>query len=245
MRLPKSWNQVRVDQYKLLNELDEEGYGSLFLFNIEVFSILTDTDVEEFDDLSTEDFTLYMNELRWLRKEPNKNFKKVIDKYTFKGLDKLSLGEFIDLEHYFKTNYIDNIERICAILYKQTKVDEWGNTIFEPYTYDINSRLEVFDELPISDVYGVVTEFIKYRENFLSIYENLFKPNIELTEEEINEMDKEDKVEEEKDTASERWSWESIIYNFCNGDLTKVDQLTDLPLILVFNMISMRQDLGD
>ena len=243
MKLPQSWKEVQTYQYKLLNELNEESFGSLFLYNIEVISILTDNDIEEFDDTTTEEFSSYMSQLKWLRKEPSKNFKRKIDKYTFKDLNKVSLGEFIDLEHYFKIDYIANIDKVCSILYKQTKLDEWGNTIFEPYTYDINERLEVFEEVCIEDIYGVVTDYIKFRDNFLSIYENLFKPNIEATEEDIEAMDEEDKKSDEEDEASSRWSWESIIYNFCNGDLTKVDRLTDLPLILVFNMISMRQDL--
>ena len=74
------------------------------------------------------------------------------------------------------------------------------------------------------------------------MYENLFQPVFDLEDTE-EEMDIEDIKAEEEEKKATRWSWESIIWSLANEDITKVDQVTDLPLILAFNFLSMRNDM--
>jgi hypothetical protein len=40
-----------------------------------------------------------------------------------------------------------------------------------------------------------------------------------------------------------KWSWEKLLYDLSNQDLTKIDAVTDLNLIFVFNMLSMVEEL--
>ena len=49
MNIPKSWNQIKVDQFIELHNLEEEGLGSLFLYQLESLAILTDEDADEID----------------------------------------------------------------------------------------------------------------------------------------------------------------------------------------------------
>jgi len=227
--LPKSWKQIKVDQYVELRSLKEEDFGSLFLYNLELLAILTDTDADELEDLTADELTEQINQIRWIGREPAGFSNRVLD-YTLTPLKRISLGEFIDLEHYFSNDYVKNLTNICAIRYRKTD---------EKYNYDPTDRADEFNELPITDVYGIIPEYLKFREEFIKAYENLFMPDIEETD----ELDPEDKREEEEEKKSQKWSWERIIYDLCNGDITKVDQVTELPLVMVFNFLSMKYEL--
>lgn len=231
MNLPKNWTQVKVDQFIELHNL-EESSGSLFLYQLEQLAILTDQDADEID-ITTDELVQYLSELRWSRSEP-KGLKHEINGKVFKGMD-LTLGEFIDLEHYFADDYVSNLPLIASILYRRYRVNEWNDRVLEPYTYNPKDREAEFLELPITDIYGLIPEYLKFRDNVMKSYENLFSP--ELPED--GEMDEEDIQEEKKES---KWSWELLLFSLANEDITKVDRITDLPLIFVFNFLSMRQE---
>lgn len=124
-------------------------------------------------------------------------------------------------------------------------MNEWGDEILEPYEFDCTVRAEKFLELPVTDVYGILHEFIKYRDTFLKNYENLFSGEVdeELQDEERKEMDAEEIKEIEKEQALVKWSWEQTIYGLTQGDITKSEKVGALPLIYVFNILSMKKEL--
>lgn len=240
LKLPQNWSQVRTEQFIEISELNEEDFGSLFLYNLEVLSIVSDTDIDDLEDLSPEELFKYMEQLRWMRKEPPKQPKQKVLNYTLLPMWLLTLGQFIDLEHYFADGYVKNLTTISAIRYKKSGVDEWENHTYEPYKYLPSDRAEEFNEVSISEIYGVIPEYIKFRDEFTKAYENLFEPTIEETDE---ELDPEDKIAEQEEQKVKKWSWENVIYQLADGDITKVDQITDLPLILAFNFLSMKYEL--
>jgi hypothetical protein len=103
------------------------------------------------------------------------------------------------------------------------------------------SRKEVFNEVSINEVFGAVNNYIAYSNDFKKRYENLFNPVIEETETE--ELDEEDLKAEAEEKVFTKWSWEKLLYDIANEDLTKIDAVTDLPLVFVFNMLSMVEEL--
>jgi hypothetical protein len=68
----------------------------------------------------------------------------------------------------------------------------------------------------------------------------LFNPVIE---EEETELDEDDIKAEQQEKVFSKWSWEKLLYDLSNQDLTKIDAVTDLNLIFVFNMLSMVEEL--
>lgn len=242
MKLSKSWNDITVEQFKELKSLDNEDFDSLFSRELESLSILTDTDIDEFEEMDIDELMSTIAEIKFIKKSPTNQFKRELEEFKYKGCDNLTLGEFIDLEHYFANDYILNLSTICAVLYRKHSLNQWGVEEIEPYKFNPLDRVDTFNELPITHVYGITNDYIKFRENFLKVYENLFQPVFD-DEDEPEEMDIEDKKAEEEEKKVSRWSWESIIWNLCNEDITKVDQVTDLPLILAFNFLSMKNDL--
>ena len=240
MNLPRNWNEITVNQWVELNTIDTNEFNSLFLHTIEGLSILSDTEPDEFEDLDPEELLELAAKVRFIQREPSNKPKEMVKGLRLKPLDSLTLGEFIDLEHYTK-QLAENFTILLSILYKRWKTDEWGNIVFEPYVYPLMSRKEVFNDVSINDVYGAVNNYVNYSKDFKSRYENLFNPVIEETETE--EMDEDDIKAEQEEKVFTKWSWEKLLYDLSNQDLTKVDSITDLPLVFVFNMLSMVEEL--
>lgn len=243
--LPKSFDEISYKQYLELIDIDIANL-SFYTRYIEILSILSDLPTEDFEDMDIDDVGSLIKDIKWLKLEPSSIFKKELDNFTYKGLDNLTFGEFIDLEYFFSEDYIKNLPIICAILYRQTKKDEWDNIIFEPYSkINIYERMKRFSELPITSIYGVIKDYIEYKKKFYDTYQNLFEPNVEETDakEEIPiEYDEQIQIQEEKKQS--KWSYENIIHKLSNGDVTKYDLITDLPLIFVFNQLSYRKEMN-
>lgn len=239
MNLPRNWNEVTVNQWLELNTIDELEYNSVFLQTIEALSILSDTDPEELEDLDPEELINLASKVSFIQREPSNKPKELVKGLKLKPLDRLTLGEFIDLEHY-AMQFVQNFDILLSILYKRWKTDEWGTLVFEPYTYSIMSRKDIFQKVSINEVYGAVKNYIDYSNDFKKRYENLFNPVIE---EEETELDEDDLKAEAEEKVFSKWSWEKLLYDLSNQDLTKIDAVTDLNLVFVFNMLSMVEEL--
>jgi len=243
MQVPKQWSDITVEQFIEFNGIAKD--QGAYYYNSEALSILSNEPIEVIEDLDVDELTELIQENSWCASEPSKKYKHELLGMKFKPFNKLTLYEYIDLDYYFINNYINNLANICAICYRQTRVNEWGEQIMEPYDFDCTIRAEKFLDLPITDVYGILQEFIKYRDNFLKNYENLFSGELdeELSNEERQEMDPEEIKEIEKEQSLAKWSWEQTIYNLTKGDITKSDKVGALPLVYVFNILSMKKEL--
>ena len=240
MQLPSSWDKILVDQYIELRELDSSlDYIDLML---ETISIVTDTDIDDLEEMSFNELVEAEKELVWLTSEPSKNITNLINAKSFIGFDNLKLGEFIDLSHYFADNFVTNLPKICAILYRQTKLNEWNETITEPYEYDPRNRADLFTEVGIVQVYGIIGLFLEYKSNFEETYSTLFKPD--LSDEDIEDLDEETKKDIEEEERLDTFSWERLIYSICQDFNTTPEQTLNMSVIFVFNMLSMKKALN-
>lgn len=242
MYLPKKWSNISLEQFIEISEIDKEQGANGY--NSELLAIVTDMSYDEIDELDLDDMVKMVADMKWSNTQPSKQYKHELLGMKIKPLSKLCLFEYIDLDYYFNDNYHTNLDKICAILYRQTKVNEWGEVVLETYDYDIHIRAEKFLDLPITDVYGIVSEFLKFRENFLDVYKNLFgEAEEELTADDKASMEPEEIKEVEKEVKENKWSWERMIYGLTNGDITKSEAVGALPLTYVFNMLGMKKEL--
>lgn len=243
MYLPKQWSEVTVEQFIEISEIDKE--QGAYYYNTEILSIICNEPPESIDDIDIDDMFNIVKKFKWALSQPSNKYKSELLGMKIKPFSKLCLYEYIDLDHYFTNNYIANLANICGILYRQSKLNEWGEEIIEPYEYDCTIRADKFLELPITDVYGIINEFLKFRENFLNTYQNLFQGDEppELTTEAKAKLTPDELKEEEADKKESKWSWERMIYGLCNNDLTKSDKIGGLPLTYVFNMMGMKKEL--
>jgi len=212
----------------------------MFNYQIDVLSALTDSDISDFEDLDIDELGELAKEIKWIQSEPSKRYKNKIDNYVLKPYSKLSLGEFIDLEYYFSNNYLDHFCHILALLYRRTSKNVYGDDIIEPYEYSPRDRLDWYLDYPITDVYGLIPEYIKFRENFTNTYTNLLAdvvPDDEVLEDE-------DEIKEQKrEQQRQKFAWESTIMALCNDDLSKFNDILKMPVVLVFNILGMKKTL--
>ncbi len=212
----------------------------MFNYQIDVLSALTDSNISEFENLDIDELGELAKEIKWIQSEPSRRYKSKLDKYVLKPFTKISLGEFIDLEHYFSNNYLDHFCHILALLYRRTSKNVYGDDIIEPYEYSPRDRLDWYLEYPITDVYGLIPEYLKFRENFTNTYTNLLV-DVVADDEVLEDADeiKEQKREQEK----QKFAWESTIMALCNDDLSKFNDILNMPVVLVFNILGMKKTL--
>ena len=238
--LPKGWHQVNLEQFIELRSLQPD--DGLFNHNIDILCTLTDSYPEDYDDAELHEVSEWFKDLQWLYSEPNKNHVGQIGKFQIKPMNELTLGEFIDLEYYFTQDYIKNLPNICALLYRIPEIIEDGVVAkWETANFKVSARAHYFLKQPITKTYGILTEYIKFRDQFISSHSNLMTEDVEDDLTDID--DPEERKEAEKQKASNKWGWEQLIWSMCNGDLTKYDQVINMKLILVFNFLAMRKEL--
>jgi hypothetical protein len=238
MKLPKSWNDVTVEQY--IEARKSVNMDSNFESQLELLGVLADVPTEDLEDLELDEFSALLAKISFVQSEPNKMPAQSILKYQLKPLNKIKVEEFLDLEYYVTKDYIEYLPIICAILYKQTRIDEWKHLSYEPHEYDLEERSKEFLNLSINSVYGVITSYLQWRENFLNTYSNLFDEPI--TEEDLQEVEPEDRKELEAEMQMSKWAWEKTIYILANEDITNMEKVLGMNLIFAFNMLSMKKD---
>jgi hypothetical protein len=241
-KLPKAWNQITIESFIELRTLSDE--DGVFNYQIDVLCTLLDCYPEDLDDITIEELEGLLIEVKFIKGEPHKNYKNEIGIYQLKPFNKITLGEFISLESYFSDNYIEKLPNIVAILYRRVRVNEWGDNVLESYNYHSNDRLNWFLDFPITDVYGLLPEYIKFREDIIDQYKNLMSESYEDDFEPYENMDSEEQKELEEEKKQKKWAWEQLIWSLCNEDLTKFHAVCELPLILVFNFLGMKKELS-
>lgn len=239
MQLPKNWNDITLYQYQELIKTTDE-FDSL--------SILLNTTPDDpiIEELSLEEVIEIFNKLRWVQSVPLAVHKPIIEDLHFKSLNKLTLGEYIDLDYYAKDN-IENLHKIMAILYRKIAITKWGKIEIEPYDYDLDERAEIFLDVSITNCIDILRKFNEWKITFLNSYKELFTTHEEMEDDE--ELTGRDKIIAKKEAAIEaarnKWSWESLVWNLSNKDITKFEEVFNTPIILVFNTLSMNKVLGD
>lgn len=241
-KLPKAWNQISIESFIELRTLSDE--DGVFNYQIDVLCTLLDCYPEDLDDITIEELEDLLIEVKFIKGEPHKNYKNQIGVYQLKPFNKITLGEFISLESYFSDNYIEKLLNIVAILYRRVRVNEWGDNVLESYNYHSNDRLNWFLDFSITDVYGLLPEYIKFREDIIDQYKNLMSESYEDDFEPSENMDSEEQKELEEEKKQKKWAWEQLIWSLCNEDLTKFHAVCELPLILVFNFLGMKKELS-
>jgi hypothetical protein len=223
-------------------ELNSLKCDNLLDLQIERLAIVNDVPIEDYEELTITELGERLHEISFLSKEPSEVVRKEINDLTYSGFDSLKLGEYIDIDTFLSMDMYNNFPLLLAVTYKRTKLNEWGVVIAEPYTYDIKQRSKLFLDLPITDVYGVLKEWVKYKENIIASYPLLL--DTPVTDEEIEQSGEEDKEDIKKEKEQQAFAWEATIFKLCGDDITKFDAVTDLPFIFVMNMLSMRNSLS-
>jgi len=152
--IPDNWNDITIDTYQQYVKI-QEGKGSDKNKVIRSIALLCNTTPFVVKKMAYTDLLDIMNIIKaMIDTEPTEDdFKKI---FTFKkieygfcpNLNKLSTGEYIDLETYCKEP-IENLHIIMSILYRKVIHKVKDRYAIEPYDPD-QFKEEVFKDCPMS-----------------------------------------------------------------------------------------------
>jgi hypothetical protein len=226
---------MKVNDLIQINKIKKADFDSEFDRNVELVSVYLDLDTDEVENMTVSELNKHLLDLN---KILNKNYKP---KDAVPN-SVLTLGNFIDLERYLQNP--DNFGKVCAILHRKKRQNEWGHWEYEPVNFDIDERAKHYEDADIDDVVGGVNEYLKFRESIHSTYKTIFSIDepepIEtdgLSESEIRDLEKE--IEKEKQVA--QYTWEIFVYWLADNKLTDVEQVLNFPVIYALNLASMKK----
>jgi hypothetical protein len=254
-----TWDIVTVDKFIEVCNLDIKSYSDIDLYYFNVLSILLDIDDDVIQDMDYREFTrLKLNVITLFNYLPTKpNPKLTINdelEFNLIQFNKITLGEFVDIEIWLRESFINNYGYIMSVLYRQQLTE--GNYLYEP-TYEeygsyVTLRKKIFNNCSIKDTYGAIQSYLSFREKLFKTYAGLLNngetTDNEPTPEELSKLSMKDKIELQqaidKEKRLEKWGWNSLILKLADNDILKVEQVSKLPLIQCFNILAMRVELG-
>ena len=254
-----TWDMISVEKFIEVCELDIKSYSDIDLYYFNVLSIFLDIDDDAIQEMDYREFNrLKLNIITLFNHLPSKAKPKLtinaeLDLNLIQ-FNKISIGEFVDIEIWIRDSYIKNYGYIMSVLYRQLLTD--GNYLYEPTYEDYGSyvtlRKPLFNNCTIANTYGAIQSYISFRERLFKTYAGLLNDGNsnenEPTEKELANLSMRDKVELQqaidKEKRLEKWGWNSLILKLADNDILKVEQVSKLPLIQCFNILAMRVELG-
>lgn len=245
--IPSSWDDISVDKYQYTHEIQFEDDDGFFSKTIKTMQIICDIDDEDdvFDDLKLDDIKILSSKLNFIKSLPQK-VNNSVNEWSLIDFNNILVGQFIDIEFWLK-NLENNLHKILSVIYQKTKEDEWGNIEFEPYIYDINKRSEIFSYISMGKVYGGLSLYLQWRENFINQNKSIFesKDEEELDETSMSMLSKEEIDEIKKDIEKEKlkadYAWPYFLYQLADGDIVKMKEMFNLKLLYVINMFKVKK----
>lgn len=244
INLPKSWSEVSYSQWQELQKIISQEWGSDLERTCEELALFLEIapDDEIFETITLKTMSKLRSDISWIwRAKPTTPPKEIIlesEKWYLQDFESMTLGEWIDLDEFSKSPQ-DNLDVIAAFAYRKKD---------EVYNYNPIKRREIFQKITIPELLGCSETIFKWRKMIIDNYTNIFEPPGWDQIEGEDQLDPEEVVQIRKEIETEKklapFSWLKICWSLCNEDVTKMDQVFKTPVLLVFNILSMKKALG-
>lgn len=206
-----SWSDCTVEQYLEVQDIVAQKDITPTEFILEVGDIFLDLA----EDITDRELREVKQSIAFI----GKPVLCVVKNENLKPFNKLSIASFIDLDVTVTTNTFDeSISKVAKLLYG------YGDEVFQ---------------MPITDVYKAVQNYIQYRTDIYKKYPNLFDTGDPEEEDEDDELEEEEIVK----PLGPAEIWMRTIFALTKGDITKYTHTMGLPHILVFNWVSLSESL--
>lgn len=226
------WDLINTDTYLAILEIQNEESGLNLMYELSLL-LLDDVDENNFIEK-------YKSELDYLNSSiVNKPYN---GDYSIYPLGHLSLGEWIDLDSYLgKRDYI----KALAILFRASRLNEWGHTEYEPYNYNLEDRENYIRNIPVTQISGILEEVIQYRSNILTTYKDILSISRPEEEEDLSYLSSTEIIEIqseiEKQKLKEEYSWFNFLDVVSNSNWSYIKDILNLKHLVVFNMLRTKK----
>jgi len=252
---PKSWQDLTIDQFIELNQLTSEQFETEDEYNVHLLSLITDTSISIIENLEYEKYIELNKKFSFLKTRPNKPASLSImtsagPLYLINDFNQLEIGAFIDLEHFFTNDYVNNLKIILSIFYRQKTIHNSPLILdeFEEYGNWIYHRAELFNDISILEVYNIIPKYLKFREEFFEKYDGLLGGPVDDDDDDIQGesiIARSERIKQkQKDKSVQKWGWDLFLYQLANNDISKINEITKVNLIQAFNLLSMKREMG-
>ena len=159
--LIKSWDDVNLDTWIKLIDFQK---GTNAQEAMDSISLLSDIPKKLVKELSIVDVAVIMQHITKVQEKQDGTLKRIIrlegKEYGFHpSLDRITLGEFADLETYIKLGIDKHLPEVMAILYR--RVTKKKNKVYtiEAYKGDTEIRAEIMRKMSASQVQAALVFF--------------------------------------------------------------------------------------
>ena len=211
-----SWSDIDTQTYLEVFDLRAEDLSPTEYW-LEVITILEGL---EDDDLTESEYDELYKKVKFIQGEPPRVVLDNVNGRQLKHFTKLTFGELIDCTKFLRGVPLENIHKVNAILYG-------GQSEFATVS-------EVMLYQDIAPMYTNLMDFIEYHKNLIERYSELF---------DVPEEGDEPEEKTEGQSVFSKWTWEKMIHDLCNGDITRARDVTNLPHIMVLNWVLMEKEL--
>ena len=168
----KNWSDVTLETWVKLIQSENKGEIEK---SQDMINLMTDMPKELINQLTLEDVTKVLRVIAKLQTSKNSKFKQVIkvgnDQYGFiPDLERITLGEYADIEHYIKGGIEKNMPNIVAILYRPITQTEGKYYSIEAYdSSTMRLRARKFLEMKAQEVQQALVFFWIFASELLKI----------------------------------------------------------------------------
>jgi len=181
--IPTSWNDVTVREYQYYAASIDKATTTRqkAIVAITAFCGLTE---DEMPYLTQESYEDIVARLDWVNSPPEgdvdlvQTFEFEDTEYGFiPNWNKLTFGEFVDLEHYATDGrFVDNLDRAMALMYRPITEKAHGHYRIEDYTID-EARIGIMRDMPMTIAVGAMVFFWSIAENFATDSQSYLPPS--------------------------------------------------------------------
>tara|TARA_Y100000592_G_scaffold55960_1_gene88005 strand:+ start:613 stop:1215 length:603 start_codon:yes stop_codon:yes gene_type:complete len=170
INVPTNWNDITIKKYQKFLKVSKKND------EIQMLSVLCNVHEKIIKGMKVKDRKMIIEKMNdFINKEPKQKLQNIIN---FKGkeygfipnLSKLTTGEFVDLETYFK-NSNDNLHYIMSVLYRRVTKKQGDFYKVESYT-PTEEQAKLFLDLPMTVVLSAYNFFFCLGKDLLEVISN-------------------------------------------------------------------------
>jgi len=160
-KLINSWADVTLETWLLLVDF---ATGTKTEEATETIAALSDIPKRLIKELALSDVAVIMSKIAELQAKQDTTLKRIIEindvEYGFMpDLDKISLGEYADVEQFIKNGIESNLPELMAVLYRPVKLKKNDIYIIDAYDGDITMRTEEMKKMSAEQVQSALVFF--------------------------------------------------------------------------------------
>jgi len=160
-KLINSWSDVTLETWLKLVDF---ATGTKTEEATETIAALSDIPKKLIKELALSDVAVIMSKIAELQAKQDTTLKRIIQindvEYGFMpDLDKISLGEYADIEQFIKNGIESNLPELMAVLYRPVKLKKNDIYIIDAYDGDITLRTEEMKMMTAEQVQSALVFF--------------------------------------------------------------------------------------